>query len=124
MRSLPNGVPASYPTAKLQIVENPALFEKLETEALFFAFYYQPDSFQQYLAARELKRQSWRYHKQHGAWFQVLIFQMLMSLLIQHAWVRQVCYTSCCASTDEWHVTLHACRCGLGLSFEQAADCA
>jgi CCR4-NOT transcription complex subunit 3 len=24
----------------------------------------------QYLAARELKRQSWRFHKQHCAWFQ------------------------------------------------------
>ena len=31
----------------------------------------QPGTHQQYLAARELKRQSWRYHKQHGAWFQV-----------------------------------------------------
>jgi NOT2 / NOT3 / NOT5 family len=47
------------------------LFEKLDSEALFFSFYYQPGSYQQYLAARELKRQSWRYHKQHGAWFQV-----------------------------------------------------
>ena len=51
--------------------DNPALFEKLDSEALFFSFYYQPGSYQQYLAARELKRQSWRYHKQHGAWFQV-----------------------------------------------------
>jgi hypothetical protein len=40
-------------------------------QALFFSFYYQPGTFQQYLAARELKRQSWRYHKQHSAWFQV-----------------------------------------------------
>ena len=40
-------------------------------EALFWAFYYQPGSFQQHLAARELKRQFWRYHKHHGAWFQV-----------------------------------------------------
>ena len=69
-RLLPNGVPPSYPEAKLPILDNPQLFEKLETEALFFAFYYQPDTYQQYLAARELKRQSWRYHKQHGAWFQ------------------------------------------------------
>ena len=80
-----------------------------DPEALFFAFYYQPDSYQQYLAAQvgscwrtlpagqqlrrkragqgragqhlmgvpavpwwlqELKRQSWRYHKHHNAWFQ------------------------------------------------------
>ncbi|KAK9814381.1 hypothetical protein WJX72_004900 [[Myrmecia] bisecta] len=70
MRLPPNGVPASYPQIKLPILDNPALFEKLDTEALFFAFYYQPGTYQQYLAARELKRQSWRYHKQHGAWFQ------------------------------------------------------
>eukprot|EP00891_Asterochloris_glomerata_P001847 jgi/Astpho2/1847/gw1.00038.301.1_t len=54
----------------MPILDNPALFEKLDTEALFFAFYYQPGTYQQWLAARELKRQSWRYHKQHGAWFQ------------------------------------------------------
>lgn len=52
--------PASYPTSRLPILDNPALFEKLDSEALFFAFYHQPGSFQQYLAARELKRQSWR----------------------------------------------------------------
>lgn len=71
MKHNPAAVPASYPTQKLPILDNPALFEKLDSEALFFAFYYQPGSLQQYLAARELKRQSWRYHKQHGAWFQV-----------------------------------------------------
>ncbi|KAL0027322.1 hypothetical protein WJX79_000170 [Trebouxia sp. C0005] len=70
MRLPPAGVPASYPQMKLPVLDNPALFEKLDTEALFFAFYYMPGTHQQYLAARELKRQSWRYHKQHGAWFQ------------------------------------------------------
>ena len=71
-RLVPNGVPQSYPDTKIPILENPQLFEKLETEALFYAFYYQPGTYQQYLAARELKRQSWRYHKQHRAWFQVI----------------------------------------------------
>ena len=71
MRLPPGGVPTSYPSTKMPILDNPALFEKLDTEALFFAFYYQPGTYQQWLAARELKRQSWRYHKQHGAWFQV-----------------------------------------------------
>ena len=55
-------------------MDNPALFEKLDPEALFFAFYHQPATHQQYLAARELKRQSWRYHKQHGAWFQASVW--------------------------------------------------
>lgn len=28
------------------------------------------NTYQQYLAARELKRQSWRYHKKYNTWFQ------------------------------------------------------
>ncbi|KAI3433476.1 hypothetical protein D9Q98_003288 [Chlorella vulgaris] len=52
------------------IFETPALYEKLDAETLFFIFYNQPGSYQQYLAARELKRQAWRFHKQHSAWFQ------------------------------------------------------
>ena len=84
-RLVPNGLPQSYPDSKIAILENPQLFEKLETEALFYAFYYQPGTYQQYLAARELKRQSWRYHKQHRAWFQVcpaciLLFRQRLSL--------------------------------------------
>ncbi len=55
------------------IFETPALYEKLDAETLFFIFYNQPGSYQQYLAARELKRQAWRFHKQHSAWFQVSV---------------------------------------------------
>lgn len=66
----PVAVPASYPRTPLEIIDNPALFRKMDPECLFFAFYFQPDSYQQYLAAHELKRQSWRFHKQHNAWFQ------------------------------------------------------
>ncbi len=49
LRGLPGGPPASYsyPSAKLAILDNPALFEKLDCESLFFAFYYQPGSLQQ-----------------------------------------------------------------------------
>jgi len=81
-RLLPNGLPGSYPDARPANLDSPLLFEKLETEALFYAFYYQPGTYQQYLAARELKRQSWRYHKQHRAWFQVILrtsFPLLFS---------------------------------------------
>lgn len=53
------------------IFDAPSLYEKLDAETLFFIFYHQPGSYQQYLAARELKRQAWRFHKQHSAWFQV-----------------------------------------------------
>ena len=71
MRQFPGGVPASYPTVKHQTLDDPATYAKLDTEALFFAFYYQPGTYQQYLAAKELKRQSWRYHKGQRSWFQV-----------------------------------------------------
>jgi CCR4-NOT transcription complex subunit 3 len=48
----------------------PGLFEKLDTDTLFFIFYYQQGTYQQYLAARELKKHSWRYHKKYLTWFQ------------------------------------------------------
>mmetsp|Transcript_27346 Transcript_27346/g.41589 ORF Transcript_27346/g.41589 Transcript_27346/m.41589 type:complete len:89 (+) Transcript_27346:1668-1934(+) len=34
-------------------------FKQLDEESLFFAFYYQQGSYQQYLAALELKRRGW-----------------------------------------------------------------
>ena len=63
--------PLGPPAQRLPIFDNPGLYEKLDAETLFFIFYNQPGSHAQFLAARELKRQAWRYHKQHGAWFQV-----------------------------------------------------
>lgn len=64
--------PQSYPTESPSptIFENPAIFEKLGTDCLFFIFYYAQGTYQQYLAARELKKQSWRYHKKYMTWFQ------------------------------------------------------
>jgi len=62
--------PASYPIQPNAIFENPAIFEKLGTDALFYIFYYKQGSYQQYLAARELKKQSWRFHKKYMTWFQ------------------------------------------------------
>jgi CCR4-NOT transcription complex subunit 3 len=65
-----NSMPSSYPSTPSPIFENPAFFEKLGTDALFFIFYYSQGTYQQYLAARELKKQSWRYHKKYMTWFQ------------------------------------------------------
>lgn len=61
--------PASFPTAPLPVFENGAVFEKLDVDSLFFIFYYQQGSYQQYLAARELKRRTWGYHKKYKTWF-------------------------------------------------------
>ncbi|CAI7799771.1 unnamed protein product [Closterium sp. NIES-54] len=62
--------PASYPQAPAAVLEHPGLWERLDMDVLFFAFYHQQGTYQQYLAARELKKQSWRYHKKYNTWFQ------------------------------------------------------
>ncbi|KAJ9118107.1 hypothetical protein QFC22_004006 [Naganishia vaughanmartiniae] len=43
---------------------------KMELDTLFFIFYYKPNTYEQWLAARELRQRSWRFHKQYLTWFQ------------------------------------------------------
>jgi CCR4-NOT transcription complex subunit 3 len=50
--------------------EYSALFEKLPLDTMFFAFYFQQNTFQQTLAAKRLKKNSWRFHKKYVTWFQ------------------------------------------------------
>nr|CAB3493854.1 unnamed protein product [Digitaria exilis] len=71
----PAVTPNSYPQNQAPIVSNPTFWERigsdtLATDMLFFAFYYQQNTYQQYLAARELKKQSWRFHRRYNTWFQ------------------------------------------------------
>jgi CCR4-NOT transcription complex subunit 3 len=66
----PFSTPSHYPASPAAVFDNPAVFEKFDTDTLFFIFYYQQGTYQQYLAAKELKRQSWRYHKKYLTWFQ------------------------------------------------------
>jgi len=66
----PYPTPSSYPSTPSLLFENSAIFEKLGTDCLFFIFYYSQGTYQQYLAARELKKQSWRFHKKYMTWFQ------------------------------------------------------
>ncbi|CUG93577.1 Hypothetical protein, putative [Bodo saltans] len=49
---------------------SPDMFRRFDPDTLFFVFYYQQQTYQQYLAAKELKRQSFRYHKKFKTWFQ------------------------------------------------------
>lgn len=44
-------------------------FFKFDLETLFFAFYYEQGTYQQYLAAVELKRKDWMFHKKYHTWF-------------------------------------------------------
>jgi CCR4-NOT transcription complex subunit 3 len=60
----------SFPTQPPSIIDSPALFEKLPMDTLFLAFYHQQGLHQQVLAAKQLKKQSWRFHKKYMTWFQ------------------------------------------------------
>lgn len=62
--------PAHYPTTPLPIFDDPRLYTRIDTDSLFYAFYYRQGTYQQYLAAKALKSQSWRFHKQYQTWFQ------------------------------------------------------
>lgn len=62
--------PPYYPQEVMQTFDNPLLYSRLEPDTLFYAFYYQQGTYQQYLSAKALKDQSWRFHKQYSTWFQ------------------------------------------------------
>jgi len=63
------GNPA-YQTQPTKNYDDPVMFEKYDLDTLFFIFYYQQGSYQQHLAAKELKKLSWRYHTKYMTWFQ------------------------------------------------------
>ncbi|ORX80222.1 hypothetical protein K493DRAFT_362317 [Basidiobolus meristosporus CBS 931.73] len=65
-----HATPTYYPQSVMPILNNPAFYERFDLDTLFFIFYYQQGTYQQYLAARELKKQSWRFHKKYLTWFQ------------------------------------------------------
>ncbi|KAF2871492.1 CCR4-NOT transcription complex [Massariosphaeria phaeospora] len=62
--------PSHYPQEPLAIFDDPRLYARIETDTLFYTFYYRQNTYQQYLAAKSLKAQSWRFHKQYQTWFQ------------------------------------------------------
>ena len=62
--------PRFYPQEPSNIIDDPNLYGRIDTDTLFYIFYYRQGSYQQYLAAKSLKSQSWRFHKQYQTWFQ------------------------------------------------------
>jgi CCR4-NOT transcription complex subunit 3 len=44
--------------------------EQVDLDTLFFIFYHQPGTYQQYLTAGHLQRQNWLYHRKEQTWFQ------------------------------------------------------
>ena len=51
----PNGQPY-YPVEPARSFDDPGAFERYDVDTLFFIFYYQQGTYQQYLAAKELKK--------------------------------------------------------------------
>lgn len=66
---VPHGV-SSFPRTPLPIFEDPRLYQRIDPDTLFYVFYYKQGTPQQHLAAKALKDQSWRFHKQYQTWFQ------------------------------------------------------
>ncbi|XP_032573037.1 CCR4-NOT transcription complex subunit 3 isoform X1 [Drosophila sechellia] len=62
--------PSHYPQAQMPIYDTVEFYQRLSTETLFFVFYYMEGSKAQYLAAKALKKQSWRFHTKYMMWFQ------------------------------------------------------
>lgn len=68
----PYVTPAYYPQEPLPMLRDPRMFEhgRFDQDTLFYLFYYRQGTYEQYLAAKALKGQSWRFHKQYQTWFQ------------------------------------------------------
>ncbi|XP_064487522.1 CCR4-NOT transcription complex subunit 3-like isoform X2 [Ornithodoros turicata] len=63
--AVPSCYPISWPRGNT--IE---LFQRIPTEALFFAFYYMEGTRAQYMAAKVLKKRAWRFHTKYMMWFQ------------------------------------------------------
>ena len=66
----PCPTPSYYPQSQPAHSDTVEFFQGLSTEALFFIFYYMEGTKAQYLAAKALKKQSWRFHTKYMMWFQ------------------------------------------------------
>lgn len=62
--------PPYYPQTALPHSDTAEFFQRLSTETLFFIFYFMEGTKAQYLAAKALKKQSWRFHTKYMMWFQ------------------------------------------------------
>ncbi|KAJ4445585.1 hypothetical protein ANN_12266, partial [Periplaneta americana] len=66
----PLPTPLYYHQVPLPHSDTVEFFQRLSTETLFFIFYYMEGTKAQYLAAKALKKQSWRFHTKYMMWFQ------------------------------------------------------
>lgn len=66
----PFDTPSFFPQEQLPMFKDSAVYSMMDPDTLFFIFYYQQGTYQQYLAAKALKKHAWRYHKKYQTWFQ------------------------------------------------------
>jgi CCR4-NOT transcription complex subunit 3 len=66
----PYNTPEFFPSTPVRVLADKNIYEKLDVDTLFFIFYFQQGTYQQYMAANQLKKQSWRYHTKYMTWFQ------------------------------------------------------
>lgn len=66
----PIRTPSYYPQTRLPVFDDKTHISRLDQDVLFYIFYYMTGTYEQWLAAQELKAQSWRFHKQYLTWFQ------------------------------------------------------
>ncbi|XP_053697799.1 CCR4-NOT transcription complex subunit 3 isoform X1 [Sabethes cyaneus] len=66
----PVQTPQHFPQQQLPHSDTVEFFQRLSPETLFFVFYYMEGTKAQYLAAKALKKQSWRFHTKYMMWFQ------------------------------------------------------
>lgn len=66
----PYRTPSYYSQQPLPHSDTLEFYQRLATETLFFVFYYMEGTKAQYLAAKALKKQSWRFHTKYMMWFQ------------------------------------------------------
>lgn len=66
----PYRTPSYYIQQPLPHSDTLEFYQRLATETLFFVFYYMEGTKAQYLAAKALKKQSWRFHTKYMMWFQ------------------------------------------------------
>ncbi|CAH0002949.1 unnamed protein product [Clonostachys byssicola] len=67
---MPAASASGFPKEPLPIFDDPRLYSRIDSDTLFYVFYYKQGTPHQYLAAKALKDQSWRFHKQYQTWFQ------------------------------------------------------
>ena len=73
--------PRFFPKERPKLFDDPDVFSLMELDTLFFAFYFQTQSYQQFMAAKELKTRGWSFIKNIGPGFNDIIPKVIFQNL-------------------------------------------